>query len=282
MIRYVFRPKRRKKGRSISRENYRGRYRLPGQTKIHDVPLHTTDKRVAEQRLDAIVREAQQEAAGIIPPRAMRESAERPVADHVGEFAEDLTARGRANAYVAHVEHRLQRLARGCGWEFPRDVTAESFLAWRVTADKSAKTLNEYLAAAKQLLSWMRRQGRVAANPLEVVGKVETNGREERKRRALTDDEVTRLLSVAGDRRVAYLAALLTGLRRGELDALKWGDVHLESPQPFLDVRASTTKNKQRAVIFLRDDLAAELATVRPADASDGDRVFPRRVPKIR
>src|SRR6266511_4576919 len=85
-----------------------------------------------------------------------------------------------------------------------------------------------------------------------------------------------RLLNVAGERRPLYLAALLTGLRRGELRSLQWSDVHLDAVKPFLSVRASTTKNGKSATIWLRDDLAAELRAVKPADARPADRVFPK------
>jgi len=63
----------------------------------------------------------------------------------------------------------------------------------------------------------MQRQERIIANPLLGVKKVETRGKEVRVRRAFTDDDFGRLLAVAGERKVVYLAAWLTGLRRSEL-----------------------------------------------------------------
>jgi hypothetical protein len=44
--------------------------------------------------------------------------------------------------------------------------------------------MNEYLASAKGLLNWMVKQRRVAANPLALVQKTETRGKEVRARRA--------------------------------------------------------------------------------------------------
>ena len=43
---------------------------------------------------------------------------------------------------------------------------------------------------------------------------------------------------------------------RGEIKQLMWSDVHLDAPRPFLEVRASTTKNKKGAVIPLVPALA--------------------------
>lgn len=95
-------------------------------------------------------------------------------------------------------------------------------------------------------------------------------------RRALTDQEIRRLLGVAGPCRIVYLAALLTGLRRGELAQLVWNVVHLDVPTPFLTVRDSIAKNHKEARLQLHPELAAALRDHRPADASPADLVFPK------
>ena len=118
-------------------------------------------------------------------------------------------------------------------------------------------------------------------NPLHSVELVQTRGRERRVRRALTDDEVGRLLRASERHRPVYLAALLTGLRRGELKALQWGDVHLDGSCPFLSVRASTTKNNKAATIFLRDDLVAELRRIKQDSYLPSRRVFHRMIPRM-
>jgi hypothetical protein len=59
MILTVFRPKRIKNGKVQITRSYRGRYRLDEEKKITDIPLHTTDRRVAQQRIEQIVKEKQ-------------------------------------------------------------------------------------------------------------------------------------------------------------------------------------------------------------------------------
>jgi integrase len=229
-----------------------------------------------------MVLEKEQEAQGIIAPRPLREAAQRPLVEHLRDFKADLKARGRSPMYVYNVTHSAAILMEACSWRLPRDVTPESFTAWRARQrDKAAKTLNEYLNSLCALLNWMHAQGRLLANPLACVGRVDTAGKQVRRRRALTDDEKARLLAAAGARKPVYLAALLTGLRRSELEALQWGDVHLDAPRPFLNVRASTTKNGKAAIQFLRDDLAAELRTLKPAGACEGLPVFADGVPSM-
>ena len=72
MILTVFRPKRIKNGKIRIGRSYRGRYRLDGEEKITDIPLHTTDGRVAQQRIEQIVKEKQMEAVGLLAPHATR------------------------------------------------------------------------------------------------------------------------------------------------------------------------------------------------------------------
>lgn len=108
----------------------------------------------------------------------------------------------------------------------------------------------------------MEQHGRIEKNPLKSVQKAQTNGRQVRMRRAFTDDEMKRLLKVAGARRVVYLIALYTGLRRAELSKLTRTDLHLEAEQPFVSVRASMTKNHKQATIALHPDLVPELRVV--------------------
>jgi Phage integrase family len=105
----------------------------------------------------------------------------------------------------------------------------------------------------------MEKHERIARNPLQHVQKVQSNGKQVRPRRAFTDDEMKRLLGVAGTRKVVYLAAVYTGLRRSEMAALERRDLHVEGEKPFINVRASTTKNHQQAVIALHPELLAAL-----------------------
>jgi integrase len=73
-----------------------------------------------------------------------------------------------------------------------------------------------------------------------------------------------------------YLTALYTGLRRDELQSLQWGDVHLDAEPPYLSLRGSTTKNKQTDKLPLYEAVARVLKEIRPANATEGDPVFPR------
>jgi integrase len=258
------------------------RYRPHGERgQILEVSLGTPDKQSAEKKRGELRQEKERERAKILAPKEMREAAQRSLSEHVSDFVKDVLARGKTEKYAGVLEVRLNRLIAECGWKQVSSVTADSFVTWRTRQKMAPKTFNEYLNAISGLLNWMRRQARIAANPLQVVGKVETRGRDTRERRALTDAEMRKLLAVSGKRKAVYLMAVFTGLRRGELRQLQWRDVHLEdAAQPFVVVRASTTKNHEQATIKLHQDVVVALREWREECGDIEGAVF--TVPKMK
>lgn len=273
----VFKRRRRRNGKLLVSKTYTGKYTVGDDPAEHRVALRVTDKGVALERLREIVRKAERRRHGLDPSEQEAKRAALTMREHLAAFVADLKARGRGGQYRLHVTGRVGRLIDECEWTVLRDVTAESFQAWRSRQSMSAKTLNEYLAAIKALLAWL---GLKHENPLANVRTVEVRGSETFMRRALTEGECMRLLASAGQRRVVYLAALLTGLRRGTLRALRWGHIHLDDGAPRIIVPASLMKNRHGHVAPLRDDLAAALRLLRPADAADGESVFGDLLPQ--
>jgi integrase len=282
MTAYVFRPKRRKNGKMVQWRTYSGRYRLPGQTKITTVALHVSDKAVAEAKLRQLIRDIEQEEIGIVAPKRVRLAAEVSLLQHINAYCDDLAGRQRAPEHIATIKARLTKLAGECDWKRLIDVTPESFQAWRATQNWAPKTLNDYLAAGSALFSWLQKAGLVERNPLSSVGKSETRGKERRKRRAFTPDELGSVVAVAGEYRTAILTAYYTGLRRNELEQLEWGDLHTSTDGTFIIPRTSTTKNHETKRCYLPWWFARELVGVKPRKASTGDRIFPTgRIPSI-
>jgi len=248
MIAYVFRPKRKdRNGKTVISRCYRSRYRLDGEYSITEVSLKTADKQVAKKRLTEIITEKQREQEGLIPPKPLRESARKPVLEHLREFLEDLKVLGRSEKHRNQVKSFVMALVKQCQWQYVSNVTPDSFIQWRSKQNLSPKTLNEYLSCIRSLLNWMERNGRIQVNPLKPVAKIDGRGKERHKRRALSLKELQRLLKVAEKNRLTYLTASYTGLRRMELEKLVWDDIFLKSSKPFLRVRSETAKNKKQA-----------------------------------
>ena len=274
MINTIFKPK--------DSRIWRWKFRLqPGDTRIEDVSLGTSDKQVAEKNRAELLRQREHERAGFIPPKAARDAAQRSLSEHLAEFLGDMRRRGKSDKYLANLQHRCGTLIADCRWALPKDATADSFQRWRQEhQDLAPKTANDYLEAARCLFNWMQKNGRVGSNPLSCVEKVQTLGRETRQRRAFSDEEMRRLLDIAGDYRAVYLTAAHTGLRRSEIAALKWSDLVLDAVTPFVQVRASTTKNGKPAAMRLHPEVAAALAALKGNSVNEQEPVF-KRVPRI-
>lgn len=276
MVAYIYKPRRRDPdGKLIISPLYRARFRLQGEFKLYEVALNTTDRQVAEKKLSELISERERERAGLIAPRLERESAQKPLEQHLRDFGADLLALGRTDKYAKLVTARVTRLLRDCHWTLPGELTPNSFVSWRAKqTGLSPKTANEYLNSINVLLNWMKKHGRISDNPLKGIEHADVRGKQQR-RRAFTDDELNRLLAVAPPQiRLFYLAAAFTGLRVGELRQVVWSDLHLDHERPHIIVRASTTKNRKEAVLPIHPQLIEELRKVRTPDTKPEALVF--------
>jgi integrase len=261
---------------------YRGRYKTDGMPEMVDIALKCRDKVVAQKKLNDIIREKELELGGIIAPKANRDAANSPLLNHLDAFLADLGAKGRSESHMDHISSRVRKIASECNWTYLRDISVDSFQAWRTQQSLSAKTKNEYLNATSSLLNWLVAKSFIVSNPLKHAGRAETRGNERVKRRAFTAEEFDRLLDVSASRAIIYLTAVWTGLRRGELEQLRVYDVHLNGDTPHIKVRAAISKNKEKAHQPLHPDVVAALRAHIPADASLNDFVFPGGIPRTR
>ena len=268
MIQKVDKPRRRVNGVLKISRVYRGRYRFGDMPRCAYVALGVSDKQVAERKLAQIVAEKQQESVGLIDSKAIRDGAHRKLGEHLNDYCSDLARKGRDAKYVENVQRWIKKVATECNWRRPSEITGDGFITWRSRQKKAHRTLNHYLEAFRAFLNWLQGVERIKSNPLLRVQKVEERGNETRVRRSLTDDEMKRLLACSGERKLFYLTAVHTGLRRNELKELEWGDVLLID-KPGLRVRSSTTKNKKSCTIPMHPELAAEFRKVEvPANLS--------------
>ncbi len=236
-----------------------------------------TDKQAAEDLGNRLERES---ALGLENRRDLyAKSKARPLAEHFKEYLADLEAKGRAEKYIDNCRRRLDKLARECEWTRLDHITANGFTQWRAATKgprQGAKTLNQYLDTARAFLGWCVGHRRIMDNALATVGKLDVTRDVRRRRRALTVEQLRRLLDVApADRELVYLTAVYTGLRRSELEALRWGDVRLLATTPYIQLRAEATKAHRADRVPLRTELASALRQARPTAAGDGAPVFP-------
>ncbi len=277
MVNFLFQHKRKDSRSSL----WSARVRLDGWLKARTFPLHVTDKRVAQQKLAELVVDLEREAAGIGAPRIQRKAAQSPLKEHLKTFLADCKANGCSANTLTKYGQTLPRLCDQCRWVTVRDIGDESFLAWRRKSDLSPKTVNDCLSNMRVFLNWMKRRRLIAANPLEHVQKVH-NDSPGNFRRALSVDEINRLLAVAKAHRAAvYQTILYTGLRRNEINGLRWSDFDFSATPAQLKVPSSLAKNRKASTHYLRPELTDTLARFRPEGAKPGDYAFRGQVPTV-
>ncbi len=274
MIEFIFRPSRTVAGKRVVSRLFSGRYAVDKGAKPVTVRLNTPDREIARKRLREIVLEKQREQEGIIAPKAVRVAAVRALAGLIDDYEADLKGRELAEKHIHDTVTRLRRMAKENGWRVLSDIRPHAFAQWRAALTCSAKTKKEYQISAGAFLNWLVKTERLLANPLAKLDLVDIRGKQVRTSRAFTEDELRRLLAIAGKRRLAYLTLLYTGQRKSEVRALVWGDLHLDGAQPYALFRESTTKDKDKRAVPLRRELADELRRAKPEDVSPTKRVF--------
>ncbi|MCO6438532.1 MAG: site-specific integrase [Phycisphaerae bacterium] len=239
------------------------------------------DKRATEQRAAELERQAERERVGIVevPIRHLQASLQ----EHIDAWFDDLARAGRASEYRRKLKARIDRLADELGWATLVRVTPDALARWLAKAKRdglSDRTVNHYLDTANAFLNWCVTTRRLESNPIEHLARAELV-EPTFERRGARPDECMRLLKHAPPhRRIVYLTAMLTGLRRKELKCLRWSDIHFGGDTPHIQLRAVTTKSRRSDTIPLSPELAQELQEIRPANFGLTDTVF-RSVPKI-
>jgi integrase len=252
------------------------RYRLPNETKWRQESLGVREKQNAERLKIQFIIKLEKELVGIAPSELEITNAHLSLFELVEEYRDDLHALKRGDEYVKTTCQQVTTIAKDCCWMRVSDIKADGFTRWRSrNGQRSPRTLNLYLASLKAFLNWLIRTGRLESNLLDLVANVKTTNDIRRERRAFTDTEIRRLLTIAPpERRIVYLTAIHTGLRRGELFALEWRDMFVDEVPALMILRAETTKNDKREPVYLHPELVAELKAIRSDDVTPGQKVF--------
>ena len=163
----------------------------------------------------------------------------------------------------------------------------EAFMAWMRRSGRSPKTTLNALGLLHSIFDYAIKRGWASANPCKLVDKprrVEADA----DVHFLEQNEIDALLAATPDdalggvERAMYLAAVMTGMRQGELLALRWSDIdwaarRVRVRRNFVRGEYGTPKSKRSTrSIPLADHLAGELHAhwTRTEYAADEDLVF--------
>lgn len=220
------------------------------------------------------------------------------LAEHLAAFDEHLRAKDKSDIYRSYTRRYLDRLAAEVPFATLPDLRREGLERWlaaRAGAGVGAKARNAYRGALVTFSNWCVATGRLASNPFAAVEKANEKADRRRLRRALTEDELVRLLDnarqrplldaltvrrgtrkgeqyakvrpdvrrrlelVGRERELIYKTFLLTGLRKAELASLTTGQLFLDGPVYYAALDAADEKSREGNDIILRADLAADL-----------------------
>ena len=284
---------------SVEAGTYTAKYR-DGSGIVREAATGCRDESAARSILNELERRAEKVKGGIITAAEDNVIDHRtaPLAEHIDAYLLKLESQGTSAMHRDNVRRSLQRLAVDCQFNRLADLAREPLERWivlRVKDGMGARTRNTYRAAAVAFCNWCIQTGRLLFNPFDKVSKANEEIDPRRKRRALTENELIRLLDVARrrplldamtirrgkrkgeavaklrddtkveferlgrERALIYKTLVLTGLRRGELASITVGQVVLDADPAYLVLEAADEKNREGSAIPLRADLAADL-----------------------
>jgi integrase len=224
-----------------------------------------TDKRASQKRWGEIVQESEQKRAGVIT--SQMEAAQRPLSEHVTAYLDGL------KRIVTYDHYRiattmLNRFVEKAGWKTLADINEQSaarVLSAFLAEDKTVAYTNQYLARVKAFINWCVPD-RLIVNPLSKMrrGNIK-KALKRRARRPLAERELATLLDTCPEsRRLKYAFPAFTGLRRAELAEVRWGDLHLDSTIPYVQLRPEQTKTGEATPLPLHPYLADGLRELTP------------------
>jgi integrase len=225
-----------------------------------------TDRRASQQRWNEIIREQELRQAGVITPQM--DSAQKPLSDHISEYLESLK-RTVTDKHYRIVKYMLGQFVELAGWKLLPDINPQSASRVLSALQEQGKTVaytNQYLSRVKAFIHWCIPE-RLMVNPLAKVRRGNAKKAVKRRaRRPLAEAELAQFLnSCPPSRRLKYAFAAYTGLRRKEIEQLRWGDLHLDAVIPFIQLRCEQTKTGEATTLPLHPLLVQGLRGLPPA-----------------
>ena len=171
------------------------------------------DKQAAGKVLADVVASVEKARTGIFTEqeKELASHVNGAISEHMEDYLSHLARkrlRGRkiSAQYRKNVRSRLLRLFKECGFRQLRDLSRPRVEKWldRAEAENmAAATRNEYLISLSAMCNWAVKTGRLASNPVAGIGKADRSSDRRRIRRAMTLDEIARLLDAARRRPIA-------------------------------------------------------------------------------
>lgn len=226
----------------------------------------TTKVTEARDQLTAALEEVRQRRLGIFDPA--RKHAATIVDKHVDDYATSLAAKDNTEEHNQNVINYIREFLTDTKVKALAELTLSRGEAWLLTKKKaglSARAVNKRRGALLQWGRWLVRDRRMGYNPFDGLPVRDEKAGAIYERRAPTLKEIDRLFRVVPTlRRIVYELALVTGLRRRELEALRPDQL---DEFDVLHLRPGEVKNRKKyQEAPLPPHLAAELRSMQNAE----------------
>lgn len=189
----------------------------------------------------------------------------------IDAYHDELTARGRTRVHIVKTIGHLRRFSLFTGVAHPTQIDRFAPGAWLAAQRQrglSTASINSMIASLKAWGRWLVDMEAVDRSPFAHLHKQSVDGDRRHERRALTDDEIHRLVEAAGSstrgfrmpgpcRALCYRTAIETGLRVSELRSLTVAQ--LDTRNRMIHVRGGATKNRRSASCPISRALADDL-----------------------
>ncbi len=234
-----------------------------------------TDKGLTEELAAKFETEARLRKTGLIDAEQEKLAAVKLAAlvEHLVAFKESVA--DNSDSYVRIMTGRIDRIVAGCHFATLADLNGERVQAYlrslRKEENLSHRTYNHYIQAIGTFCNWCVLTERLLRNPLKGLEKLNAETDVRHPRRALTPDEVSRLVDAARNSRKrvknlspelrarAYTFAYFTGLRKREMAGLTAASFRLDDDPPNVTVAAACSKHRRKDVLPLHPELVPSL-----------------------
>jgi len=242
--------------------------------KTRKVPTKTTNRDTAEKMLARYEKEVDRIRTGVVTREELAKAEAPPITidEALDRLETKMRASGNIPRHICSTRTHILKILADCGIDSLADIRRESVERWianeRQQGIRSAQTINIYVASLKAFVLYLTETEVLPRNPLKPIRRLNIELDRRKMRRALTQDEVDRLLKAAArgknrsagtpeDRVLIYRLLLGTGLRSTELSLLTPSQINFEKSR--LTIEAAKTKNKKPDVLPLRSDLVQAL-----------------------
>lgn len=258
------------------------------------------DLRSAEHKLNSWLQEVDKVKAGIMTQDELEvgHRLKGKIANYYPDFIQHLKSKSVTTGHIDMTISRLKKICTGCRFIKMTDLKADTLLRWlqtQVEGGMGACTRNGYRKAIMTFCNWAVSKDYLRYNPIKKVPKLNEELDIRHERRALTTEEIAKLLKAAQERplhettivrrgpqkgnakstatdyakqkalrvglehKLIYATLLYTGLRRNELASITFGQVFLDDKIPHIFLKANNAKSRKADKLPIHPELLRQL-----------------------